>query len=592
MAGAWPISRRASACRRGLASTQLLLQQKEAELKKLRGESRYSVRRGSDATRRRSLSESTEGVSAEPRAQLAQRLSLLGGNSVRLVTRALGVVELATAWRLYTAPAPASGAPTAPGEEAAAAGSDGGDTDPAEEGAALLTADTSDLGHLLPLMQAVRWQLPAVMEAKQCALLLVAGADESGGVGGPTPSPPAGEICLQTSDATGGGKRLLLAARGVAMEVIRSGASLNLEHGPHHPAYDRKVDLHDAPQTSAAEEAGAPPEQSALLCVPVLGASGQPIGVLQAASRGAGEAFDADDELLLRLAADVVANAVQNAHAHAALAGFSTSLMRLCRDVFSQSSPEGVLGQLSLWAKQLLGASSITASLAAAARKQLTQSEGGGGGGGGGGARVASPPPPAAAEANARADGGGGGEGEIPQDGDALLLPPSDLLGGGGGAAAAAAGAAAAVPVRRGSTSTPHVAWRQGSMSTQSSGRPRRACSTGADPRSSPWTPPPPRPGRQAPRSLPAGRGRGRRRRRRCGREWRRQRQRALPPPGRRVGRRERDIAGDAPRRRAPLPIGGRAALRAGPPPRVARAREGVGRDAGARGADRRRALL
>ena len=187
----------ASACRRGLANTQLQLQQREAELKKARGEPRFGVnrrgsgdssglgmvnRRGSgegsalglgsmpqsrrnSLTRRASIHADEPSVPSPPGAELARRASQLGhvGTGSRILTRVLGLVELTSTWRLYDAPSAAVGTSDL---QAASAPSAAAAVETQDPGAA-------DLGALLPLLQAVRWQLPTVMECAQCALLLV-----------------------------------------------------------------------------------------------------------------------------------------------------------------------------------------------------------------------------------------------------------------------------------------------------------------------------------------------------------------------------------------------------------------------------------
>ena len=174
---------------------------------------------------------------------------------------------------------------------------------------------------------------------------------------------------------------------------MRTRAAINAPHAPQHPSYDRAVDLspphverssrarhhpteeeqqqQQQQQQQADGGGGVVEESEALLCVPVIGSNGAPLGVLQAAGKSGSASFDEDDELLLRLASEATAVAVQNAQVHAAVAGFSSSLLRLCRDVFSQPSAEEVLQQLCMWGKQLLGASEIRAAPAEALRGVL-----------------------------------------------------------------------------------------------------------------------------------------------------------------------------------------------------------------------------
>ena len=391
----------ASACRRGLASTQHALMQKEAELRRLRGMSNrrgsgslpesgaspMSQQRRSSFQRQRSGSMDMAATEAATKAIEAPAAPLLaergssgpggGSGASRLLTRSLGLVELSTAWRLYEASpsAAAESAPEVEGESPAAVAAPAAAAPVSasgQAGAEVLPSGNSDLGNLLPLLQAVRWQLPAVMECKQCAMLLLSHPDAASAKREPGTFASSNRF-FYTSDAAGGGKRVQLNCRGVAAEACRARTTLNLEHGSQHPQYDRKVDLTPAAgeTTSMPEEASAVPDAYPLLCTPIIGSNGKQLGVLQAAGKTGGEPFDVDDELLLRLAAETLASAVQNSQVHGAVSGFSSSLMRLCRDLFSQSSPDAVLHQLSMWGKTLLGATEIRAALSTDLAEEL-----------------------------------------------------------------------------------------------------------------------------------------------------------------------------------------------------------------------------
>ena len=196
---------------------------------------------------------------------------------------------------------------------------------------------------------------------------------------------------------------------------MRAGAVINADQVTHHAHYDRKVDLH-APQAPPPERSpdeggggGSHDEAAAhqtLLCAPLLSDTGTRLGVLQAAGKvGAAEGFDSDDELLLRLAAECIASAVQNAHVHAATASFASSLMRLCRDLFSQPTPASVLTQFAGWAQTIVGSAQVHSALADAlasaaedgddgdGSSDCSGEDGGSGGGGGCGGGAPRTPP-------------------------------------------------------------------------------------------------------------------------------------------------------------------------------------------------------
>ena len=355
----------AGACRRGLASTQQLLLQREAELKRLRGEGgRLSSPRSAGMSRRNSFQQRPHSAHAESQSaasQLAQQSDSFKGSSSGATrgaqTRALGLFDLTAAWHLYDTP-------TSSAAEAAAPST----AEPASAAAAEASASnvaSLDLGKLLPLMQAVRWQLPSVMECRQCALLLLAQPGDQGATQGFHTSDPS---------VSGGGKKVVLPGKGIAAEAVRSGTVINASNAPAHPNYSKSVDLIErSVETLPGDQA----EDVPLLTVPVNGVGGVPIGVLQALGRPNGEPFDSEDELLMRLAAEQFSHLVQNGMVHAATAGFSSSLMRLCRDLFSQPSPQSVLAQLEVWAKTLLGATSIRGGLATDLRNELGLEDGG-----------------------------------------------------------------------------------------------------------------------------------------------------------------------------------------------------------------------
>ena len=102
------------------------------------------------------------------------------------------------------------------------------------------------------------------------------------------------------------------------------------------------------------------------------------MGVLEAAGKLGAPGFDSDDELSLRLAAESLAPTLENAEAHAAVATFSASLLRLGRDLFAQPSPRGVLSALEKWVGALLGPSTLVrVSLANDLRLEIAREDGG-----------------------------------------------------------------------------------------------------------------------------------------------------------------------------------------------------------------------
>lgn len=237
----------AGACRRGLTATQQLLSQREAELRKLRGESApprqlsrrapaepiTSQRRGSNSSLRRQSTiafdpseflptAATKPLEPSAAQQLVSKCTMgapppsptsagpaTTPSASRLLTRAMGLFELTTAWRLFDSPAGASGgalgAATASGAPAA--------------GSSLAEADAADHSQLLQLMTAVRWQLPAIMECRQCALLLLLPSDGA-------------TNALHTADPSGGGRRVVLPVRAAHSQRCTA-TTLHANHAAH-----------------------------------------------------------------------------------------------------------------------------------------------------------------------------------------------------------------------------------------------------------------------------------------------------------------------------------------------------------------------
>ncbi len=137
---------------------------------------------------------------------------------------------------------------------------------------------------------------PAGVDAEVAALRNIVGCDR-----GTVFAVEEGTSRLVAIHADGGdGRSISLNMKlGIAGLTAVTGRSMNIIEAWDDPRFDRSVDQRTGYRTRS------------LLCVPLLGATGEPLGVVQAMNKAAG--FSADDMVTLEAVSAIVAVAVENA---------------------------------------------------------------------------------------------------------------------------------------------------------------------------------------------------------------------------------------------------------------------------------------